>query len=103
MAMEKHRRRALGEEATPSEADVAEPETVADFVTIVAGSRAAGPDQPWQRGKMASTSPRRFVIIGNGIAGTTAAEQIRKADADASIILITNEPYSLYNRIALPP
>ena len=31
-------RRALGEEATPSEADVAEPETVADFVTIVAGS-----------------------------------------------------------------
>jgi NAD(P)H-nitrite reductase large subunit len=52
---------------------------------------------------MASTSPRRFVIIGNGIAGTTAAEQIRKADADASIILITNEPYSLYNRIALPP
>jgi len=38
MAMEKHLRQALGEDATPSEADVAEPETVADFVTIVAGS-----------------------------------------------------------------
>jgi len=46
---------------------------------------------------------RRFVIIGNGIAGTTAAEHIRKADSNASIILLTNEPYSLYNRIALPP
>jgi NAD(P)H-nitrite reductase large subunit len=46
---------------------------------------------------------RKFVIIGNGIAGTTAAEQIRKGDAAASIKLITNEPYSLYNRIALPP
>jgi hypothetical protein len=38
MAMEKRLRRALGEEATPSEADMAEPETVSDFVTIVAGS-----------------------------------------------------------------
>ena len=46
---------------------------------------------------------RRYVIIGNGIAGTTAAEQIRKAEPHASVILITNEPYSLYNRIALPP
>ncbi|HUX88506.1 MAG TPA: FAD-dependent oxidoreductase [Chloroflexota bacterium] len=46
---------------------------------------------------------RKYVIIGNGIAGTTAAEQIRKADSHASIKLITNEPYSLYNRIALPP
>lgn len=52
---------------------------------------------------MENTSDRRFVIIGNGIAGTTAAEQIRKGDANASIILLTNEPYSVYNRIALPP
>jgi NAD(P)H-nitrite reductase large subunit len=43
------------------------------------------------------------VIVGNGIAGTTAAEQIRKADAAASISLLTDEPHSLYNRIALPP
>ncbi len=49
-----------------------------------------------------STS-RRFVIVGNGIAGTTAAEQIRKADDSASITLLTDEPYPLYNRIALPP
>ncbi len=52
---------------------------------------------------MDNTSGRRFVIIGNGIAGTTAAEHLRKADSTASVILLTNEPYSLYNRIALPP
>lgn len=50
-----------------------------------------------------SATDRRFVIIGNGIAGTTAAEHIRKADSNASIKLITNEPHTLYNRIALPP
>jgi len=43
------------------------------------------------------------VIIGNGFAGTTAAEQLRKADPACSITLFTDEPYTLYNRIALPP
>ncbi|MBV9403041.1 MAG: FAD-dependent oxidoreductase [Candidatus Eremiobacteraeota bacterium] len=46
---------------------------------------------------------RRYVIVGNGFAGTTAAEQLRKADASCSITLFTDEPYTLYNRIALPP
>jgi NAD(P)H-nitrite reductase large subunit len=46
---------------------------------------------------------RRYVIVGNGFAGTTCAEQLRKADASCSIALFTDEPYCLYNRIALPP
>src|ERR1700722_9243390 len=46
---------------------------------------------------------RRYVIIGNGFAGTTCAEQLRKLDASASIIMFADEPYPLYNRIALPP
>ena len=46
---------------------------------------------------------RRYVIVGNGFAGTTAAEQIRKHDPSCSIALFTDEPYTLYNRIALPP
>jgi len=46
---------------------------------------------------------RRYVIIGNGFAGTTAAEQLRKNDAGCLITLFTDEPYPLYNRIALPP
>src|SRR5665213_3333361 len=48
-------------------------------------------------------SVRRYVIIGNGFAGTTCAEQLRKIDASASIIMFADEPYPLYNRIALPP
>ncbi len=43
------------------------------------------------------------MIVGNGFAGTTCAEQLRKADAAASIVLFADEPYPLYNRIALPP
>lgn len=50
-----------------------------------------------------SSSVRRYVIVGNGFAGTTAAEQLRKADPSASILLFGDEPYPLYNRIALPP
>ncbi len=46
---------------------------------------------------------RRYVIVGNGFAGTTAAEQLRKHDPTCTIVLFTDEPYPLYNRIALPP
>ncbi|MBC5816002.1 MAG: FAD-dependent oxidoreductase [Candidatus Eremiobacteraeota bacterium] len=46
---------------------------------------------------------KKYVIVGNGFAGTTAAEQLRKADAECSITMFTDEPYTLYNRIALPP
>jgi NAD(P)H-nitrite reductase large subunit len=48
-------------------------------------------------------SVRRYVIVGNGFAGTTAAEQLRKLDGAASIVMFADEPYPLYNRIALPP
>ncbi|HVG97842.1 MAG TPA: FAD-dependent oxidoreductase [Chloroflexota bacterium] len=49
-----------------------------------------------------SNPASRYVIIGNGVAGTTAAETIRKADAEAIITILADEPYPLYNRIALP-
>ena len=45
---------------------------------------------------------RRYVILGNGIAGQTAAEELRKADADASIVIVAAERHPLYNRVALP-
>ncbi|HLI28224.1 MAG TPA: FAD-dependent oxidoreductase [Chloroflexota bacterium] len=50
-----------------------------------------------------SETVQRYVIIGNGIAGTTAAETLRRGDPHGSIVLITDEPYTLYNRVALPP
>jgi NAD(P)H-nitrite reductase large subunit len=46
-------------------------------------------------------APRRFVIIGDGIAGATAAETLRANDADASIVQITNEGEPLYNRVQI--
>jgi NAD(P)H-nitrite reductase large subunit len=49
-----------------------------------------------------TTHDRRYVIIGNGIAGTTAADTLRKNDPNCNIHLLTNEPYPLYNRVSLP-
>jgi len=47
--------------------------------------------------------PRRFVIVGNGVAGTTCAETLRKNDPNCDITLIGDERWPLYNRVALPP
>jgi len=49
-----------------------------------------------------TTHDKRYVIIGNGVAGTTAADTLRKNDPNCSIHLFTNEPYPLYNRVSLP-
>lgn len=42
-----------------------------------------------------------YVIIGNGIAGLSAAEEIRKNDGDGRIIIISGEEYLTYNRVKL--
>lgn len=42
-----------------------------------------------------------LVIIGNGVAGLSAAEEIRKQDSSASITMITDEPYYTYYRTRL--
>lgn len=44
------------------------------------------------------TTKRKFVIIGNGAAGTTAAEELRKQDATCSIEMISEENLQGYNR-----
>ncbi len=41
------------------------------------------------------------VIVGDGIAGSSAAETIREMDADADITVITEEGEALYNRILI--
>lgn len=51
---------------------------------------------------MAADIAKKYVIIGNGIAGTTCAQLLRKNDVACDIWLITNEPYPLYNRVSLP-
>ena len=42
-----------------------------------------------------------YIIVGNGVAGTTAAETIRKHDAQGDIKIFTNEDYPFYSRIRL--
>jgi NAD(P)H-nitrite reductase large subunit len=41
------------------------------------------------------------VIVGDGIAGSSAAETIREEDPDAEITVITDEGEALYNRILI--
>jgi len=45
---------------------------------------------------------RRYIVLGNGIAGQTCAEELRRNDADCSIVMIAAERHPLYNRVALP-
>jgi nitrite reductase (NADH) large subunit len=42
-----------------------------------------------------------YLIIGNGVAGTTAAENIRKQDKEANITIVTDEDLPFYWRIQL--
>lgn len=39
-----------------------------------------------------------YVILGNGAAGISAAKAIRERDKTGSVLMISNEPYSSYNR-----
>ena len=41
------------------------------------------------------------IIIGGGIAGTTAAETFRATPSDASVLIISDEPHPLYSRVLL--
>ena len=43
----------------------------------------------------------KYLIIGGGIAGTTAAETIRRHDASGSIGIVSDEPHRLYSRVML--
>jgi len=45
---------------------------------------------------------RRYVVIGNGIAGQTCAEELRAHDPECSIVMLAAERHPLYNRVALP-
>jgi len=42
-----------------------------------------------------------YVIIGDGISGSSAAETLREADPDADITVVTDEGEPLYNRILI--
>ncbi len=43
----------------------------------------------------------KYLIIGGGVAGVTAAETIRANDPTGSIAIVSDEPYLLYSRVML--
>ena len=49
-----------------------------------------------------SKKPRRFVIVGNGIAGMSAAYAIRRLNNEAQIKIISEESYPTYSPCVLP-
>lgn len=42
-----------------------------------------------------------YLIIGGGVAGTTAAETIRREDSAGSVAIVSDEPHRFYSRIML--
>ncbi len=43
----------------------------------------------------------RYVIVGQGVAGVSAAEAIRSVDRSAEILLVSNDPNGFYSRPGL--
>lgn len=50
---------------------------------------------------MVTVMTKRIIIIGSGIAGTTAAKAIREIDTESEIFMIGEEKFYPYNRIRL--
>jgi nitrite reductase (NADH) large subunit len=44
---------------------------------------------------------RRVVVVGAGVAGVTAAEELRRVLPDTELLLVGEEPYHFYNRMAI--
>ena len=44
---------------------------------------------------------RRVVVVGTGVAGVTAAEELRRVLPETELILVGEEPYDFYNRMAI--
>ena len=42
-----------------------------------------------------------YIVIGNGVAGATAAENIRKQDKEGNITMVTDEDFPFYYRVRL--
>lgn len=51
--------------------------------------------------KLYSNMTEKYYIIGAGVAGITAAEQIRRMAPDAQIIVVNGESYPFYRRLSL--
>ncbi|MFV0280245.1 MAG: FAD-dependent oxidoreductase [Rhodoblastus sp.] len=53
------------------------------------------------RDRAAAAGLRRVVVVGNGIAGVTVADELRKASESLQIVVASVESWNFYNRMAL--
>jgi nitrite reductase (NADH) large subunit len=53
------------------------------------------------RGYSYDRSVAKVVVVGNGIAGVTAADHVRRRHPTCSIDLVADEPHQLYNRMGI--
>ena len=52
-------------------------------------------------GSNVRVSQKRYIIIGDGAAGTTAAQSLRMHDKNATIAILSDDPHAAYYRAAL--
>jgi len=45
---------------------------------------------------------KKYLVIGNGVAGTTAADHLRQNDANGEITIVSSEDLPFYYRVRLP-
>lgn len=77
--------------------------------SVTVSLTGAGDESEESPGQEATAAPdfevdmsvRRVVIIGNGVAGATVADDIRRYNSDCEITLVAREPYHFYNRMAV--
>ncbi|HEY8283731.1 MAG TPA: FAD-dependent oxidoreductase [Chloroflexota bacterium] len=81
------------------------PVTVSRDLTQAAGESPTGaaplPTEPSAPAFIVSPEVRRVVVIGNGVAGVTAAVELKKLHPDLSLTLLGEESYDFYNRMAV--
>src|SRR5438034_6959969 len=56
---------------------------------------------PSVRPALTSAEVKRVIVIGNGVAGVTAAVELRDQSADVHITVLADEAYDLYNRMII--
>jgi nitrite reductase (NADH) large subunit len=56
----------------------------------------------WDLRRPGGEDVRRYLIIGNGVAGARAAVKIREADPEGEIHIFTEEAYPFYYRVRFP-
>jgi nitrite reductase (NADH) large subunit len=73
-------------------------------VTVAAAGAEEGDlsaDGAAQDGDLISKAPLRVVVVGGGVAGVTAAIEMRRIAPASDVTILGDEPYDFYNRMAL--